>query len=412
MVQQNAIIITNGYDEEFFQLANSLDFNIINIFYFRHYSNKYFVGEGKLEEIEKYVKENNVDKILFNGNLKTTQWYNLEKRLGKDIYDRTRLILEIFADRAKSREARLEVELARLNYQIPLVREYIHKAKKGEHPGFMGGGEYDVDQYYFLIERRIRKIKDELEKIRREREGRRISRIKAGFYIVSIAGYTNSGKSQLMKALSGENVIVEDRMFSTLSTKIGKVISTKKRILITDTVGFIRDVPPFLIEAFNATLEDIFNSDLIILLIDAHDELDDFIMKLNTSLEILRRESRSKLLPVLNKMDLEIKDLEEKIKIVRNEIGDPVLISAKTGYGMDELVKKIEGYLVFDKEYSLTIGRDSDFMKLVNFVYNYGELEQLFIDDRVNIKFKINSRFSGEIQHILENIDGEQKITF
>ncbi len=411
MVQQNAILITNKNDQEFFELANSLDFNILKIFYFRHYSHRYFIGEGKLEEVENFVRENNVEKILLNGNLKTIQWYNLEKKLGKDIYDRTRLILEIFADRAKSKEARLEVELARLNYQIPLLKEYIHKAKKGEHPGFMGGGEYDVDQYYFLIERRIRKIKKELEKIRKEREGRRISRIKSGFYIVSIAGYTNSGKSQLMKTISGENVIVEDRMFSTLSTRIGRIISTRKRILITDTVGFIKDVPPFLIEAFNATLEDIFNSDLIILLLDAHDELEEFKMKFQTSIDILRRESKSKLLPALNKMDLEIKDLDEKIKIVREEIGEPVLISAKTGIGVEDLVKKIEGYLVFDRQYSLVLDKNSDFMKLVNFVYSYGEMEELLIGDQVNIKFKINSRFSGEIQYILENITGGQKIT-
>ncbi len=275
----------------------------------------------------------------------------------------------------------------------------------------MGGGEYDVDQYYFLIERRIRKIKKELEKIRKEREGRRISRIKSGFYIVSIAGYTNSGKSQLMKTISGENVIVEDRMFSTLSTRIGRIISTRKRILITDTVGFIKDVPPFLIEAFNATLEDIFNSDLIILLLDAHDELEEFKMKFQTSIDILRRESKSKLLPALNKMDLEIKDLDEKIKIVREEIGEPVLISAKTGIGVEDLVKKIEGYLVFDRQYSLVLDKNSDFMKLVNFVYSYGEMEELLIGDQVNIKFKINSRFSGEIQYILENITGGQKIT-
>ncbi len=410
MVHQNAIIITNAHDEEFFELANSLDFDILKIFYFRHYSQKYFIGEGKLEEIEDFVKKNNVEKILLNGNLKTTQWYNLEKRLAMDIYDRTRLILEIFADRAKSKEAKLEVELARLNYQIPLIREYIHKAKKGEHPGFMGGGEYDVDQYYFLIERRIRKIKKELEKIRKEREGRRISRIKSGFYIVSIAGYTNSGKSQLMKTVSGENVVVEDRMFSTLSTRIGRIISTKKRILITDTVGFIKDVPPFLIEAFNATLEDIFNSDLIILLIDVHDGLDEFKMKFNTSLDILRKESKSKLLPVLNKMDLEVKDLDEKIKIVKEEIGEPVLISAKTGFGIDNLVKKISEYLVFDREYSMVLERYTDFMKLVNFVYNYGELEELVIGEKVNIKFKINSRFSGEVKQIFENINSGQKI--
>lgn len=406
MVQEKVIIITPEEDEEFVQLAQSLNYVIVNVFRFRHYSSKYFIGEGKLMEISAFLDKNPVEKILLNGVLKSSQWYNLERYLKTSILDRIMLILEVFSDRAKSKEARLEVELAKLNYQIPVLREWIHRARKGEHPGFMAGGEYDIDQYYFLVQRRIKNIKMDLEKIRMERSERRKMRSRRGFYLVSIAGYTNSGKSQLMHTISGENVTVENRMFSTLVSKTSKIKGTKKKILITDTVGFIRNLPPWIIEAFYATLEDIFYSDLIILLIDAHDDFETFMQKFTTSLEILKRESRSNILPVLNKMDLEVPDLDKKIALVKEHLSEPVLISAKTGIGTDKLVEKIIGSLKYDRKYNIYISPDKDYMPFLSFLYEYGEIEKIIHGNKINIVFKINSRFSGEIRKFIQLLNG------
>lgn len=406
MVQEKVILITPEEDEEFVQLAQSLNYVIVNVFRFRHYSSKYFIGEGKLMEISAFLEKKPVEKILLNGVLKSSQWYNLERYLRTSILDRIMLILEVFSDRAKSKEARLEVELAKLNYQIPVLREWVHRARKGEHPGFMAGGEYDIDQYYFLVQRRIKNIKMGLEKIRMERSERRKMRSRRGFYMVSIAGYTNSGKSQLMHTISGENVTVENRMFSTLVSKTSKIKGTKKKILITDTVGFIRNLPPWIIEAFYATLEDIFYSDLIILLIDAHDDFETFRQKFSTSLEILKRESRSNILPVLNKMDLEVPDLDRKIALVKEHLSEPVLISAKTGIGIDTLVEKIISSLKYDRKYNIYISPDKDYMPFLSFLYEYGEIEKIIHGNKINIVFKINSRFSGEIRKFIQLLNG------
>ncbi|MGC8663070.1 MAG: GTPase HflX [Thermoplasmata archaeon] len=402
MVQEKVIIITPKDDEEFLQLAESLNYEIVNVFYFRHYSSRYFIGEGKLREIISFLEENPVEKILLNGVLKSVQWYNLEKMLKTGVYDRIMLILEVFSDRAKSKEASLEVELSKLNYQIPLLKEWIHRSRKGEHPGFMAGGEYDIDQYYFLVQKRIKNIKKELEKIKKERNERRKIRIRNGFYLVSIAGYTNSGKSQLMRTISGEDVVVENRMFSTLVSKISRIQGIKKKILITDTVGFIRNLPPWIIEAFYATLEDVFYSDLIILLIDAHDDFENFKEKFITSLDILKRESRSNILPVLNKIDLQIDDIEKKFNYVKDELSEPLKISAKTGEGMDKLIEKIVNSLKYDREFNVTISAERDYMPLLSFIYEYGELEKLEQGNKINIVFKINSRFSGEIRKLIQ----------
>ncbi len=398
MVCKKAVTVSDREDEEFESLTRSLYYDIIGSFTFRHYSSKYFIGEGKLEEIKEFIEQNETDVVIINGKIKSSQWYNLETYLGKRVIDKTMLILEIFADRARSKEARLEVELATLNYQLPLLKEWIHRAKKGEHPGFMAGGEYDIDQYYFHVQKRIKKIRGEIEKIRMERKERRKNRSRKGYFLVTIAGYTNSGKSQLMKTLSGENVVIEDRMFSTLVTRTSRIMNTKKRVLITDTVGFIKDLPPLILEAFQATLEDIFNSDLIIFLIDGSDEFDLLSEKVETSMRIFSGELSAKILPVINKIDRRIRDIDKKAEYIREKISEPVFVSAKTGENIQVLLDRIYSMLEYDREYSLEIESSGNYMPLVSFVYDYGDIVNYEIKDKIYLKFKINSRFDGIIR--------------
>ncbi|RLF42653.1 MAG: GTPase HflX, partial [Thermoplasmata archaeon] len=208
-MEKQAILLSLHDDtSELKELALSLGFEIVKEFV-QHRNipdSALYLGKGKMEEIKKFVEEEGIEQAFVNGELRPSQWFNIEKFLGISVYDRIHLILEIFADRARRKEARLQVKLARLRYERPFVRELIHRAKAGEHPGFMAGGEYQVADYYEMIKRQMRKIKKELEKIGEVREVRREQRKEKGFYLVSLVGYTNAGKSSLLKFLTGENV--------------------------------------------------------------------------------------------------------------------------------------------------------------------------------------------------------------
>jgi len=231
-----------------------------------------FVGKGKIVDVKEVLQVRNVDVLLVNGVLKPSQHYLLENELKVECIDRIRLVLDIFTDRAASREAQLQVQRAKLQYEIPLLREWIHNAKGGEHPGFLGGGGYETDTYYDLVRRQLARIDEELLKLGSDRELRRKRRTRGGFHAVALAGYTNAGKSSLLNALTKERVLVEDRMFSTLSTTTSRLECTNQPILVTDTIGFLTDLPHYMIASFKSTLDEIFFADLVLLVVDASDE--------------------------------------------------------------------------------------------------------------------------------------------
>lgn len=343
---------------------------------------KYFLGEGKVHQIGRYIArcgggkapgagtagaEDDEDDdegpddgpcgdkpevAIFNGNLKPTQVFHLEKALGIPVFDRIRLILEIFTRRANSPEARLQVELARLQYDVPLVREYIHRTRTGEHPGlFFAGGAYQVDDYYQMIKSRMAKIRSELERIGLERAQRRKTRRRGGQALVSLAGYTNAGKSALFRALCSEEAVVGDELFTTLSTTTRRLRFPVQgsKVLLTDTVGFIRNLPPWLIEAFMSTLEEVFLSDAIVLVVDLADGPGETASKLATTLGILQKGDRN--IPVmlaLNKTDLldgaEALRRAEALLSVHN-LPRNCMVSAVTGAGLDGLVRLTLGSL-------------------------------------------------------------------
>src|SRR3989440_1911227 len=264
-----------------------------------------FVGRGKLDEVQARVDAGGIDAVVFNGELRPTMHYQLERDLGVECYDRLGVLLELFAQRASSREGKLQVELALLQYEVPLLREWIHEADIGERPGFMAGGEQRVDAYYETVKRRIKRIRDELETIRREREVRRTLRKDRGYYLVALAGYANAGKSSLLNVLAHEHVLVEDRMFSTLATTTRSLAQSRKRILLTDTIGFVDGVPFWMAEAFNATLEEILQADLILLLVDASDSESEIRRKVRLAGRTLfPKVGADRVVPVLTKADL------------------------------------------------------------------------------------------------------------
>jgi GTP-binding protein HflX len=264
-----------------------------------------YVGRGKTEELRDIVKEQGADLVIVDDELKPSQVHNLQSVVGVDVFDRIRVILEIFTRRARSQEAKLQVELATLQHRIPLVKETINLLKKGERPGLLGGGEVGTHQYLREIRQRMAKIKRELEDVRKVRSVRRKHRRRRSFVTVSVAGYTNAGKTSALNMLTEAGAEVDSRYFSTLSPLSRTVEGVESRVLINDTVGFIEDLPPWLIEAFESTLEEVYDADLVILVIDASEALVKVERKVRASLEIINRdEDVPPILFLLNKVDL------------------------------------------------------------------------------------------------------------
>jgi GTP-binding protein HflX len=312
--KKNAILISlDDSTSEIVQLADTLGYTVLKEF-IQHRENpdvNFYIGCGKVDEIKDYFEdaEESVDLVIVNGELKPSQWFALEKKLETNVYDRIRLILAIFEEHAERREALLQVKLAQLQYERPYVRELIHRAKAGEHPGLMAGGEYQVDDYYEMIKRQTKKIREDLQKIRENRELQRQTRSKSGFYSVSLAGYTNAGKSSLMNLLSGEKVKVEEQLFSTLSTTTRSITAKGKEkkipILLTDTVGFIENLPACIIDAFHSTLEEIELADVVVLVVDGSEAKEVVEKKLRVSLNELRNIGvGAPIIIALNKIDL------------------------------------------------------------------------------------------------------------
>jgi len=337
-----------------------------------------FVGRGKLKELEEWVDRVAADAVVFNGELRPSQHYHLEQTLGVECYDRLRLILEIFGQRAHSKEAKLQVEYALLQYEVPLLREWIHEGAVGERPGFMAGGGYRVDAYYETVKRRMRKIKDELERARREREVRRSRRKAGGYHLVALAGYANAGKSSLLNVLTGEKVLVDDRMFSTLQTTTRRLAGPRKRILVTDTVGFVDDVPYWLVEAFNATLEEIYQADLVLLLLDATDSDSQVLRKARLAARILLpRIGRAVVVPVLTKVDL-LAGTAAAAKgnlLEETEFHEPPLaVSATTGEGLAGLRQAILRQFEYPVELEIVLGADGESAVTLGWLYDACEV--------------------------------------
>ncbi len=303
-----------------------------------------YFGSGKLEEVRRELRPLRIDLAIVNDLLKPSQLLLIQKTLGIEVWDRVQLILRIFADRARSPEAKLQVERAELQRQIPLVREAISLSKRGENPGFLAGGEVGTATRLNQIRKRTTAIDSRLDKIKKDSSLRRERRKRSGYFVVSVAGYTNAGKSTLVRAITGANLLIEDRMFSTLSTTTRKIAELNGVVLMSDTVGFIESLPPFMIEAFNSTISEIYYSDLILLVVDISEDDDAIERKMLVCREILETgERQPPIVAVLNKRDQVSADglawKVRKLKL-RGLITDGayVAVSAKMVDGIAELL--------------------------------------------------------------------------
>lgn len=392
-------------------LANTAGYEIVGIITQKYLlRSKYGLGAGKLDELLNIIKNEKVDKIIFDESLKTSQAYNLAKVLKKEIIDREKLILQIFSKRASTLEAKLQIKLAELKYELIRAREKVRLEKMGEQPGFYGLGEYEVDVYVNQIKREINFLNKKLEDIKRQRTIQRKGREERGLLMISLAGYTGAGKTSLFNYLTGESLYVSDQIFSTLRTTTRKILN-EKNILISDTVGFIRKIPPYMIEAFKSTLEELKFADLILLVIDASESIEEIQMKFDTSYNILLDLEIDPLnvVIVFNKLDLISEEKVENIKkIFDNKEIEYYFVSAKTGNGVNILLEKIRKKLMEEErtyflDYRILpiISNEIDSLKKVCEV----KVEKL--EDQLKLKVKggktILRRFENQLEYARRN---------
>lgn len=266
----------------------------------------YYIGSGKAIEISELCQEKNINTVIFNNDLSGTQQKNLEELMNLKTIDRTQLILDIFARRARSNEGKIQVELAQLLYLLPrLTGKGILLSRLGGGIGTRGPGEMKLEVDRRRIKDRITKLKDELDRLKLQRSTRRKQRDKFSLLTVAIIGYTNSGKSTLLNALTDANIYTQDKLFSTLDPTIrALILPNNQQVLLADTVGFLNDLPHHLIEAFQATLEEVINADILLHLLDISHPKSKAME--NAVYDVLRelKVTEKPIITVLNKIDM------------------------------------------------------------------------------------------------------------
>lgn len=366
---------------------------------------KYLIGSGKVDEIKEMVELLEVDAVVFNDELSGIQVRNLEKRIKKKVIDRTNLILDIFGLRATTYEAKLQVELARLEYQLPRLLGIDGWSRTGGGIGTRGPGEQIIETDRRRLKREIDKIKEKLEKAKRTRDTTRERRIDSNIPIVSLVGYTNAGKSTILNRLKDEEsgeVSVKNMLFETLdpSSRKARLLSGRE-FIISDTVGFVSNLPTKIVEAFKSTLEEIKYSDLILHVIDASSE--DLEIQYNTTMAILKdiEVLDKNIITVFNKVDrVDLYDINLPLRVMPDK---KVYISALKDENMDSLLKIIEDNL--DEKY---------FDVKLKFAYNGTDLlyklvekfdaKPIYEEDGIYLELKLEEREYEKVKDYVVNV--------
>lgn len=312
----------------------------------RAYDAGTFLGKGKVEEIRELVHEQSLDLVVFDDEISPQQQRNLEKIFECVVIDRTELILAVFAQRAQTREAKIQIDLATCQYQMPRLRRlwtHLHRQRSGGASGgaaVKGEGEKQIEIDRRIIRRQIEKLQGELETVKKQRQTQRRLRERTRIPTFAIIGYTNAGKSTLLKALTDADVLVEDKLFATLDPTTRKfILPNKQGILLIDTVGFIRKIPHQLIAAFRSTLEEAVQADILIHLIDISNDQAD--TQSEATFEVLKElgAANRPMITVLNKVDR----LEDRLRVQQMRIKFPKIIeiSALNRTGFDELMERM-----------------------------------------------------------------------
>lgn len=354
-----------------------------------------YVGKGKIDEIKELIWETEATGILCDDELSPVQLGNLQDALDTKVMDRTLIILDIFAARASTNEGKIQVELAQLKYrQSRLTGLGKSLSRLGGGIGTRGPGEKKLEMDRRLIKGRIAQLNRELKEVKRHREVTREQRSRTKIPVVAIVGYTNAGKSTLLNELTGAAVLSEDKLFATLDpTTRGLKLPSKQEVLFTDTVGFIRKLPHHLIEAFKSTLEEAKYADLILHVVDtSNPQMDEQMYIVYETLRNLGVEDKT-IITAFNKQDKEGAET-----LLRDFKADYVVrISAKTGYGLDELLHTIEKAL---REQKIEIERTYDYSEAgkIQLIRKYGELlVEEYREDGIYVKAFVPKEIYGQI---------------
>nr|WP_254544344.1 GTPase HflX [Halomarina sp. BND7] len=363
------------------------------------------LGEGKVDDLAALVARTDAGVVIFDNRLGPYQTYNLGNRLpdGVEVVDRFRLILDIFGQRAQTRKAQLQVELAELRYELPRVEAKVSLAKRDERPGFMGLGEYDESREQD-IKSRISRIREELSQIERDEEHRREQRRESGFDLVALAGYTNAGKSTLLRRVAADLDVDEnddlhpdldataesqDELFTTLGTTTRRADMDRRDVLVTDTVGFISDLPHWLVESFKSTLDAVYRADLVLLVVDVSEPIEEIREKLVTSHDTLYERNEAPIVTVLNKVDkVPEEEVEEKKAALSALAPSPVAVSGREGTGVDDLLDRIDAELPPYERERLVLPMTDETMSLVSWIHDNAVVHAVDYGEQVVVDFE------------------------
>ncbi len=370
-------------------------------------SAKFGIGSGKVEEIREWIQVGKPDVVLYSPKLKSSQIFRLMEAWDLEVRDRTQVILEIFDRHARTPQAKLQIEQARLKYELPFERHQIRMRLQKEHTGDrpiaeqVGAGEDLVSKRISELRKRIAHITARLEKISKAQSLKRKKRSREGFLEVTLAGYTNSGKSTLHRALTGSEVKVADELFTTLSTKASLLPLAGRQAVLSDSVGFISNLPNQLLQAFNTTLMEITDADVILLVIDGFDDVEEMFRKLVTCQDTFLRVGADgiPIVVALNKIDLLDNDeLEAKMNALNEFYPEVIPISAEKKTNLDHLLRTIDSHLPHMHRYSVVIPTDDSGMSLLSWLHDAGNvLDHTFRGTEIHVDVEMGPDVAAKI---------------
>lgn len=397
---------------EFEALATTAGYEVLGTFDIVGASSaKYGIRSGKVEEIQTWIQVNEPDFVLFSPTLTSGQMFRLMEKWEIEVRDRTQVILEIFDRHARTPQAKLQIEQARLRYELPFQRHQIRIQLQQEHVGDrpiadqVGPGENPLDIHISHIRKRIAVIEEKLETISRKQSLKRRGREKKGFEEVTLAGYTNAGKSTLHNALTGSEAEVADQLFTTLSTKTSTIPLPGHQAVLTDSVGFISDLPRPLLRAFNTTLMEIGEADVIILVVDGSDSLEEIERKLNTCLETFVdiEANGVPLIIALNKIDLLDEDeMAQRIELIESTNPEVVPISAMIGTNLEDLIEAVERSLMPLATYRLVLPYDDTSMSMLSWLHDVTSVSnQEYSKDTISVDVRLDAVLAQKLSKMV-----------
>jgi GTP-binding protein HflX len=388
---------------EFEALATTAEYTVVGTFdIVSAPSAKYGIRSGKAEEIQTWIEVNEPEFVLFSPRLTSGQVFRLMELWEIEVRDRTQVILEIFDKHARTPQARLQIEQARLKYELPFEKHQIRKRLQKEHTGDrpiaeqIGAGEDLLNLRVKEIRRRLATINDKLKKIVTEQELKKKKRTHEGFIELTLAGYTNAGKSTLHRALTGSEVEVADELFTTLSTKASEIDMPGRRVVVSDSVGFISDLPGPLLQAFNTTLMEVSDADVIILVVDASDHVEEMERKVEACLETFNEIGANgiPIVTALNKIDLLTEEeIEERREALPDTLSKIIPISAHQKTNLTLLIESVKEQLPRLHRYEIVLPYGNEGMSMLSWLHEEGDI--------------VSENYTGEYIEIVANLSIE-----